>query len=201
MWAVDVERFVERHLRVRLDRHAVLAAELLGLTEFRGSTPPIISINRDLTAISMDTRVPLPCILGRWRAPVAHEAAHMVLHGVLYDVHPGQGELFAVADVGTERTFAATRAASVSDCIYDWREVQANRGMASLLMPAAAFRRAVSAELSAQGIPLCVLATEASAALSLAVSLSRQFEVSRQACGIRLSTLGYLEPTGSLPLD
>lgn len=201
-WAVDVERFVERHLRVRLDRHADLGADLLGVTEFFGSTPPIISVNRDLTTASVDTEVTSPRLLGRWRATVAHEAAHVVLHRVLYDVHPGQGELFASADLGTERTVRCNKSSVTFQVgAYDWREVQANRGMASLLMPVAAFRSAVGADLAAHGTTLRVLATEPSAAASVAASLSRQFEVSRQACGIRLSTLGYVEPTGLLALD
>lgn len=82
---VQLERFLENHLRVRLDQHADLPADVLGVTHFCQGAPPRIEINRDLTGLAIDEEDPLPGDLGRWRATLAHEAAHVLLHRILYE--------------------------------------------------------------------------------------------------------------------
>ena len=87
---VDLEELLEGHLRVKLDLHARLDVDVLGMTQFRSGKRPLVSINKDLTSRA-DTGEPPGGLLGRWRATLAHEAAHVVLHRVLFDVPPEQG--------------------------------------------------------------------------------------------------------------
>ena len=47
---VDVESFIEGHLRATLDQYADLERAVLGLTEFRSGAAPQVSINKDLRA-------------------------------------------------------------------------------------------------------------------------------------------------------
>ena len=46
---VDLEEFLEFGLRVKLDLHAPLKPEVLGVTEFVRNGRPLVSINSDLT--------------------------------------------------------------------------------------------------------------------------------------------------------
>ncbi len=138
---VDVERFLERHLGVVLDQHADLDPEVLGMTEFSPQEKPRVSINRDLTDL-LDDMTSLLGDVGRFRATLAHEGAHVILHRILFELDQSQGTLFAhPASETTEkprlmrclkRDFGVTGRG-------DWREVQANRGMAALLMPREVF--------------------------------------------------------------
>lgn len=47
--SVDIEAFLERHLKVRCDQYAPLPPEILGLTQFRAGQKPWVRINQDLT--------------------------------------------------------------------------------------------------------------------------------------------------------
>jgi hypothetical protein len=46
---VDLEAFVERHLKVQFDPYALLDPSVFGETEFRIGAPLKVSINKDLT--------------------------------------------------------------------------------------------------------------------------------------------------------
>src|SRR6266508_2431839 len=91
---VDVERFVEVHLGADLDQYAPLEREVLGCTEFRPGTPPRVQLNRDLTGSAMDADSSEPGLQGRWRATLAHEAIHVVLHRDLFEPSVDQIALF-----------------------------------------------------------------------------------------------------------
>jgi Zn-dependent peptidase ImmA (M78 family) len=69
----------------------------------------------------------------------------------------------------------------------DWREVQANRGMAALLMPSRTFKDAVFDHMAQIGLPSQT--SDSAAAESLASAMATTFQVSKQAALIRLSTL------------
>ena len=49
-----VEAFVEGYLGCVFDQYGELPPDVLGLTEFRRGSPPVISINRDLTGVALD---------------------------------------------------------------------------------------------------------------------------------------------------
>jgi hypothetical protein len=183
---VDLEAFLEGHLKVTFDQYAALPAEVLGLTEFDPRRAPTVRINRVLTGTAMDSDWCPPGIEGRWRATVAHEAAHVILHRILYDEALNQASLFTADST-------AAPAPKLQRCLKrdlshrrgnaDWREVQANRGMAALLMPKRQFTKA------ARAVGVGSTSEEIDAACR---ALASQFGVSRQATTIRLNTLGFI---------
>jgi hypothetical protein len=180
--AVDIEAFIETYLHASLDQYADLESNVLGLTEFGGGTAPHVRINRDLTGSAMDGEWCPPGIHGRWRATLAHEASHIVLHRMLFEVNMDQTKLFE--DVATSGVLfrCLKREVSYQSAGRDWREVQANRGMAALLMPKTIFLQAAKEEVERRGSLQAVTSR-----------LARRFEVSREATAIRLATFGFRE--------
>lgn len=204
--AVDVEQLVEDHLQAELDQYAPLPRDVLGVTEFRSGLPPRVLINRALTEAAFESPDPPPGVLGRWRATVAHEAAHILLHRSLSEPDPAQISLLdpsaLEAPIQSQRLFRCLAREVEFGGGRDWREVQANRCMAALLMPRSAFLGAVSRAREGIGLlpgePL-----RAEAMDPLVRKLARWFGVSRQAARIRLAELGLvsLPGQGSLYLD
>ncbi len=199
--AVDLEELLEGHLRVKLDLHARLDVDVLGMTLFRSGNRPLVSINKDLTS-SADTEEVPGGVLGRWRATLAHEAAHVVLHRVLFDVPPEQGSFFD--EKGSEGMMmrCLMRDVSFTRGNYDWKEVQANRGMAALLMPSRVFQDSVRDVANAglindlvAGIPVA----DSYGFSGFLLDLSRRWKVSQEAARIRIETLGLLR-TSSEPM-
>src|SRR5882724_1762899 len=132
---VDLELFIERHLGACLDPYADLEHAVLGQTEFFPGQPPRVQINRDLTRAAMDEDESPPGLRGRWRATLAHEAGHVVMHRMLFEVED-TGDLFGdrIATHTPQRLMRCLRANVLfRGGVTDWREVQANRGMAALL--------------------------------------------------------------------
>src|SRR5260370_8033710 len=101
---VNIEDLIEVHLKVKLDQHAVLDRDVLGVTEFPKGKQPAISINRDLSGLAVDLEDPLPGTVGRWRATLAHEAAHVLLHRILFEFDEKQGILFETHSVDRTAT-------------------------------------------------------------------------------------------------
>ena len=193
---VDLEAFVERHLKVTLDQYAVLGASVLGVTEFFEGKSPRISINKDLTGSALDEDESPPGRLGRWRATLAHEAGHVLLHRCLFEFASGNLSLFQPAE-NEERTRQLHRCLK-RDATYaaggDWREIQANQAMAALLMPKAFFATVARAE--AQKLFPDDDSIPAGGEERVAARLAPLLGVSRQAARIRLTTLGLVVPVG-----
>lgn len=199
----DLERFVEVHLKAELDQYADLPPEVLGLTRFHPGRPPAVLINAELTETA-DSDTASPGLRGRWRATLAHEAAHVVLHRYLFEPDLDQMRLFDVPDTTPRRGDGLMRCLKrdigVAAASADWREVQANRGMAALLMPRPLFRRVAFQRISAGGIG--EVAVGSATAYALAVELAALFRVSKQAATIRLETVKIARAApvaGSLP--
>lgn len=177
--AVKVEAFLERHLGAALDQHAKLPIDVLGQTVFEPGLPVRVEINADLTG-AIDDGGGLSDI-GRWRATLAHEAAHILLHRVLFEVPLTQGKLFEEEPAPSQtlmrclkRDVAPGRGAS------DWREVQANRGMAALLMPRRLFSSVAAEERSANELPPFPLVDASQEGDRLVRRLAARFDVSRK---------------------
>jgi hypothetical protein len=182
---VDVEAFIEDHLKASLDQYADLDGVVLGLTEFRTGHAPAVRINKDLTGSALDSDWCPPGIHGRWRATLAHEAAHIVLHRMLFEVDPNQSTLFGEEAGGRDGELlrCLKRDVAYRGTTRDWREVQANRGMAALLMPKRVFVKAARKA----GIGSTPATIDAAAR-----ELAQKFGVSRQATTIRLRTVGLI---------
>lgn len=195
----ELERFVEGHLGTSLDQYAELPADVLGVTEFRPHGRHAISVNRSLTASAVDAEGIAPGLRGRWRATVAHEASHVVLHRVLFEVDQRQGYLFTELPApGSQLMRCLKRDVGHRAVTSDWREVQANRGMAALLMPRQLFLRLAREELAPRGVAGGVLSADDAYVAPLVACLSDRIGVSRQAVSIRLTTLGFIAAEASL---
>ena len=192
---VDLERFVELHLCSELDQYAPLDADVLGLTEFPRGRAPRISINRDLTSVAVDCEAASLGVVGRWRATVAHEGAHVLLHRVLFDVDANHVPLFADADHDpAARGLIRCLKRDVGHAVRtsDWREVQANRGMAALLMPRSVFVAVAENAMASLGVS--TLTAGSPDASVVARDLAERFGVSHQAAKIRMETLRMVSP-------
>lgn len=190
---VDLEALLEFHLGAQLDLYAELGSDLLGVTEFATGLQPLVKINRDLT-MQIDENDRAGGILGKWRATLAHEAAHVILHRRLVDHPPEQGVLFSHGrESRTEATYCLERNIRFTRSTGDWKEVQANLGMSSLLMPVGTFidlaRDVVGAETT-DDLLVHIPAADTRAFSDLVRELAERFHVSREATRIRLKTLG-----------
>lgn len=192
---VDLEALVEDHLKLPLDQHAPLDADVLGMTEFLLGKPPKISINADLTGAFEDGDT--PGIEGRWRATLAHEVAHVLLHRTLFELDDLQRGLFPAAELaprgGPEKLMRCLKRNVVyRDGGSDWREVQANMGMSALLMPKEVFVHVVRNARAALSVPDGALPSGSSDARALTKEVARRFSVSNHAAGIRLEGQGVV---------
>ena len=130
---VDLEAFLETALGVKLDLHAQLDSEVLGATKFIRNERPLVSISSELTEAADSAGGP-PGALGRWRATLAHEATHVVLHRMLFEVPTEQGTLFDVeVDSRPGLLRCLNRDVAFGSRNNDWKEVQANMGMGSIV--------------------------------------------------------------------
>lgn len=196
---VDLERLIEAHLHSDLDQYAPLPADVLGATEFVVGGKPRVQINADLTK-SAESR-PLSGTYGRWRATMAHESAHVFLHRVLFELNPDQGLLFdADPTPSRPRLLRCLHRNIVGRGGGDWREVQANRGMAAVLMPASLYRQITNEEMDALGVARADLEKERTKLGDLIRRLAQRCGVSQQAAGIRLETLDLAPQAGSLSM-
>lgn len=194
---VDVEQFVEGYLQAELDQYAPLPEDVLGVTEFRAGLPPQVRVNRTLTEAALDAPSPPPGARGRWRATLAHEAAHVLLHRALAEPDPAQTSVLDLSSLEAEakRLFRCFKREVVFGGGTDWREFQANRCMAALLMPRSLFVGAVPRAKAQVGLfpdePLRAGDLDA-----VTRKLARWFDVSRQAARIRLEELGLVAAPG-----
>ena len=182
---VDVEALLENELGAAVDYSAKLAPSVLGFTIFE--RPPRVVVNVTLTDGATRPGAPHG-LLGRWRATIAHEAAHILLHSRLYDPDP-----FVPGRANVQPMRCLRTTVEQEQPKSDWREVQANMGMAALLMPKSLFEREATSILRAL-VPNAVppLSRNHQALATIVPSLASRFVVSKQAAAIRLETCGYV---------
>lgn len=193
----DLERFIESHLKADLDQYAELPPDVLGLTRFVPGRPAAISINADLTGVVDDSEHATQGLRGRWRATFAHEASHVLLHRYLFEPDFNQVPLFDhPATPAPAGGLMRCLQRDITPVAHDWREVQANRGMAALLMPRMTFRRVTFQRIAAAG--LTAVTAGSTAAKALAADLAATFAVSVQAATIRLEHLGLVSRADQL---
>ena len=201
--SVDVEAFVESYLGLPFDLSAELEVDVLGMTAFVPGRRPKISINRDLTESAFDREDTTPGLVGRWRATVAHEACHVLLHRILFESPEEQSCLFPAPDGGGEPSHlmrCLKRDVGFERPVSDWREVQANMGMGALLMPKPVFLAAFDEERERVKATHGRVAEGSPKHERLASLLAARFAVSRQAARIRLTTLKGVKSADQLDL-
>lgn len=178
---IDVERLLEVYLGANVDYAGDLDRTTLGYTVFE--VPPLVVVNRKLTDMANDSTASLG-LLGRWRATLAHEAAHILLHACLYTAGETSGKQRSVRCLRSE-IHAGPEA-------HDWREVQANMGMAALLMPERLFLDQARALLDDHRPVFPPLDPHGPDGRWLTDALAQRFRVSRQATWLRLASFGFL---------
>jgi hypothetical protein len=172
---------VETHLGASIDYAAGLPTNVLGKTEFR--TPPHVEISRALTDLATAQGASLG-LRGRWRATIAHEAAHILLHA----------PLFREATASRQLVSCYRETIEVPSARYNWIEVQANMGMVALLMPRSPFLHEARRLLEPRGAVFPPLGSNSPLTAELVDRLAETFETSHQATRLRLLTFGLLIP-------
>lgn len=189
---VDIETFLEGYLKVCLDQHAILDSDVLGLTYIPPGERPHVLINRDLTLAFEEDESPLG-VRGRWRATCAHEGAHVIFHRSDLEAVSRQHTLFfdtepAVSDIALPRQICLKRDFGRVKGKTNRREIQANLGMAALLMPRPLFEPV--ARIVAEEIKPLPLSPE-QRLIMMVKHLAPLFEVSKMAARIRLEALNF----------
>jgi len=187
---IDSEAFLEIYLKARLDQHADLDSDVLGLTFIPPGERPQVLINRDLTLAAEDDMSPLG-IRGRWRATCAHEGAHIIFHRTDLEAAAQQRTLFdtdPAPNAALPRQVCLKRDFGHMKGTANRREIQANLGMAALLMPRPIFEPAARA--IAEAIRPLNLAPE-QRLIMMVQRLAPLFEVSKIAARIRIETLNF----------
>jgi IrrE N-terminal-like domain len=174
--AVDLESLTADYLGATIQR-ASLEKSLLGLVELRYGSRPRISINTDLTGSDIHEGEGTFETLCRWRAALAHEVSHLILHRGALEFDGEQ----ALSDSNLRNAIVIQcKKENVRhrDAVQDEREAEANRGMMALLMPNPFFTDFVlpSGEV-------------AEAQTHLVRRLAHQMVVSEQAVRERLETI------------
>jgi IrrE N-terminal-like domain len=128
--ATDVEAFLELHLGLLVE-YAWLPRGVLGASEFTAKGEARVQVSAELSRRA--ERDPGAATL--LRSTVAHEAAHALLHRVLF-----LRESTALFGPGVTTRTELCRSVGFTRPGYqgEWWEWQANRGMAALLLPAGA---------------------------------------------------------------
>ncbi|RFA06867.1 hypothetical protein B7R21_18080 [Subtercola boreus] len=187
----DLEAFIESHLGADLDQFADLEDGILGASSFYPDGNVQIQISQTVTNAA-DEKAHSTGSLGRFRATLAHEAAHVVLHKRLFTDDMVTGILNHTSNSPTipclHRDITPDPGGAPTSPTGHWREVQANKGMAALLMPRVLFKRAARKFLEEQMKPSSQLSRMMQP--TIVEHLATHFQVSKQAATIRLATLG-----------
>jgi hypothetical protein len=165
--AVDMDAFLEQHLGV-VPAFEPLPPGVQGATEFWPDGTAEVKISATLSERA-DAERGAEHLL---RTTMAHEAAHVLLHRILF---LQQSE--ALFGGQTSRQELCRDVRFTTRYAGEWWEWQANRGMAALVLP----KSAVTALLSA-------IRADANEG-TLDTELARVFNVSRQAARYRLQQL------------
>ena len=176
--ATDIEQLVEVFLGAAVDYGGELPERTLGFTEF--GEPHRVVVRRRLTELALSPHGSAG-LRGRWRATLAHEAAHILLHAHLDLRSRTSGVTETLLD-GAMESLATGR---------DWREVQANMGMAALLMPRGPFL-AEARRMLERRVVFLPLSVDALTGRRLVELLGATFETSQEATRLRLLHFGWL---------
>jgi len=184
---VDVEAIFEKVYKVVPD-YVDLPEGVLGKTVFHRDGRFEVLLNRELA----DEAESDPVARRRLRATGAHECAHVVEHGHLHLVDSLTLSLFGETEPPAPKVLC--RQESVANFGYDgqWWEYQANRGMASLLLPKRLLGDAVQELLGSKRYRSMDEAVRAGELEGMIREIMRIFDVSMRLVTYRLQELGTL---------
>jgi hypothetical protein len=182
---VDVDEILARVYKVEPDFGDPDDA-CLGRTCFEADGSFKVMINRAL-AEEADR---WPVARRRLRSTLAHELAHIAFHAVLHPSHQGPGLFEDIVE--PTKVMCRMDAIDGADAYPPWWEYQANRGMASLLLPRDLVREQLSAALDRRGLGDIHSALAAEQGKVVLDELAGVFDVSFEMTVFRLLELGFL---------
>jgi hypothetical protein len=185
---VDVESIFERVYGVVPD-YDDLPEGILGKTVFLRDGRFEVLLSRSLSDLADGDVV----ARRRLRSTLAHECAHVVEHGHLHLIDSATLPLFGEAEPPPPRVLCRGESmGNFKPGKHEWWEYQANRGMASLLLPRRLVTTAMEEGLAARGFRSIDEALRASAAEPLVRDLMQTFDASMQLVTYRMQELGLL---------
>ena len=189
---VDVEAIFENVYKVVPD-YVDLPDGVLGKTVFYRDGRFDVLLSRQLANEAETNAV----ARRRLRATAAHECAHVVEHGHLHLVDTLTLSLFGDAERPPPKVLC--RQESVANFGYDgqWWEYQANRGMASLLLPKRIVGQAVQELLESKHYRTIEEAIRAGGVEDIIRGIVHTFEASMQLVMYRLQEIGTLPNTSA----
>lgn len=195
---VDVDLVLLKGYSIEPD-FVPLTRGLLGRTTFYPDGRAVVEINRELVqAAEADT-----VARRRLRTTLAHELGHVCCHRDLFLKDTSTLSLFDnPADIEEQQAILC-REETVGARIYsgEWWEYQANRCMASLLLPKDILKAKVDALLVKQRAHRMEDLIKNNTAVPIIRSLADVFDVSFEATVYRLKDLGYIPDEFQMDLE
>jgi hypothetical protein len=174
--ATDVDAFVELHMGV-VPEFTWMPRGVLGATEFTARGEVRLQVSAELSLRADRERAAEKLL----RSTLAHEAAHILLHRVLFL----KESLDLFGGLPSRSELCRSVGVPQPGHLGEWWEWQANRGMSALLLPGAALTAWIAARDHAMPGELVTARREAAAAA---------FGVSAEAVKRRMGQLRALEP-------
>lgn len=187
---IDVDRVLLRSLQAEPD-FVALEPNILGCTQFYPDGRFQIQISSSLA----DNAVSDLISRRRLRTTLAHECGHVVCHRPLFMADTSTLSLFDhPANMNENQAKIICRTSNIGNFHYkgEWWEYQANRCMASLLLPRELFLKYAKKQISIGKFPTFEAAIETGNAMTIVRQLSEIFDVSQQAVFFRLSSMGFV---------
>lgn len=183
---VDVDLVLLRGYGVNPD-FVDLPEGVLGRTTFDPDGGLLVEVSRDLVEGAERSSV----TRRRLRSTLAHECGHIVFHRHLF-LADGQQSLFGSSAQASPHVLC--RGETIDDRVRrrDGREYQANRGMASLLLPSGLIRSHVQEVLATHGYEALRYAAADGGAEQVLREVCDVFDVSLQMTLYRVLDLGLL---------
>lgn len=183
---VDVDKVLMEVYRVSPD-FVDLGEGTLGRTEFGPDGSVRVAVSRGLAAEAESSVI----AQRRLRSTLGHECAHIALHQHLHVLEAG-GSLFPELEREVPRFLCRSAAIEGKPAATDWWEVQANRGMAALLLPRSLVAPRVRDALTSSGFPDMVAAAAAQHVREIIGEVQAMFDVSLQMLVYRLQDVGFM---------
>jgi hypothetical protein len=188
---LDIETLLARVYKVEPDYAADLPPGTLGRTSFFPDGHHEIEVQRALAEeAGSDTTA-----RRRLRSTLAHECAHITLHGPLHAFDTRTLDLFGTSTPSTPRVLCRSTTIDGSRRQTgppEWWEVQANRGMSTLLLPKDLVLTTTTAVLGAMGCGTMTHALATRRGKEVLDELTVVFDTSFEMTLYRLQGLGLI---------
>ena len=187
----DLTILIESHV-ADLDQGADLTeeeGEVEGLTEFTRGKKPTVRISSNL--------IGKPNIENRLRTTLTHELSHVIFHTFMFEVDSKPRSLFETASEPPHQlTHKCKRDNMLESSITDWMEWQAGYGCGAFLMPITSLAKTVKDFRQTHSISMGGLSLLSGEGQELIQTVSKAFQISRDAARVRLLQKRFLLDDG-----